>query len=73
MKNATKSKRKKRHYTFYERGTDKLLYFGTAEELVEMGYFASTQAVYKLVYHIETGRVKSVEVYAEWLNADEDE
>lgn len=50
------------YYTFYDNKTDKILWFGTAKELVEKGQFRNTHSVHCLVANIERGVNRSVTV-----------
>ena len=59
---------RQRHFTFYETGTDKIQFYGTARELVDMGYFRSVDDVHKMVYFIKKGKITSREVFLSWTD-----
>lgn len=54
--------RPERYYTFYDNKTDKILWFGTANELVAKGEFKNISCVRTLVANINRGKNRSVTV-----------
>ena len=58
-------RRIKYYYTFYDNITDEILCFGTAEELVEKGFFPSLVTLYSVVSKIRAGKYPNKAVVVE--------
>jgi hypothetical protein len=58
-------------YVFYNARTDELLYAGTAEDLVDRGYFPSISDLRSIVSRIKSGKTRRYAVVIEYVDRRE--